>query len=344
MRTLVIHAPRDLRVEEHAVTEPGPGEVRVRIASGGICGSDLHYYQHGGFGVIKLKEPMILGHEIAGVVEKLGEAVTRVKLGDKVAVNPSRPCGQCVYCLKGQSNQCLDMYFYGSAMRFPHVQGGFREKLVVRDFQCEAVPAETPLEIAAFAEPFAVCLHAIKQAGDLMGRRVLVTGCGPIGALCIIAARLAGAIEIVATDVTDATLASARQSGADHTINMAQTPDGLAPFARNKGYFDVVIEASGNQRALVGALDVVRPGGTIVQVGLGGEATLPLNTIVAKEINLRGTFRFHEEFAWAASLLSSGRVNVAHLLTEVLPLADAVRGFELAGDRSRAMKVQLSFA
>src|SRR4051812_24370346 len=135
------------------------------------CGSDLHYFHHGGFGTVRIKEPLIPGHEIAGEVLEAGAAVTRVKPGDRVAVNPSRPCGQCEYCLEGKPRHCLDMRFMGSAMRFPHVQGGFREVLVCSEAQAVPIPGGLSLEHAAFAEPLSVCLHAANQAGQLMGRR-----------------------------------------------------------------------------------------------------------------------------------------------------------------------------
>jgi L-idonate 5-dehydrogenase len=235
------------------------------------------------------------------------------------------------------------MRFYGSAMRMPHMQGGFREFLVCPAAQAVLVPPDVPLELAAFAEPLSVCLHAARQAGSVHGRRVLVTGVGPIGALCVLVARHGGAREIVVTDLADAPLAMARRVGADLALNVAGDPHALDRFAADKGYFDVAFEASGAAPALVGALQVVRPRGSIVQVGIGGsDAKVPLNTLVAKEIDLRGTFRFHEEFAWAVDLLAARALDVMPLLTEILPLDEAVRAFELAGDRSRAMKVQLA--
>src|SRR5436309_281134 len=343
MRAAVLHAAKDLRIEEVAAPPLGPHDVEVRIEAGGICGSDLHYYFDGGFGTVRLKEPMILGHEIAGMISRVGAEVAGVKPGQRVAVNPSRPCGQCRYCQEGKQNHCLDMRFYGSAMRFPHVQGGFREVLVCDEAQAVAVPASMSAAQAAFAEPFAVCLHAVNRAGPLLGKRVLVTGAGPIGALTVIAARRAGALEIVATDVADAPLAAARKAGADAAVNVSE-PDALARYGADKGYFDVMFEASGNAQALAGGLAVVRPTGIVVQIGIAGhEMTLPMNVVVAKEIELRGTFRFHEEFALAVALIGGGLVEVMPLLTATVPLAEANDAFALAADRSRAMKVQLAF-
>src|SRR5918993_805391 len=153
---VVIHAPRDLRLEETEVPALGPKDVEVRIGVGGICGSDLHYYQDGGFGTIRIKEPMVLGHEIAGTVTAVGTLVEKVRPGDKVAVNPSRPCNACRYCLQGLPRHCLNMLFYGSAMRFPHVQGGFRQRLVAEERQCVKVPADLPLEKAVADAPLAL--------------------------------------------------------------------------------------------------------------------------------------------------------------------------------------------
>jgi L-idonate 5-dehydrogenase len=340
---VVIHAPHDLRIEEGAVAEIGPTDVEVRVGAGGICGSDLHYFHDGGFGTVRIREPMVLGHEIAGTVAAVGPAVRSVRPGDKVAVNPSLPCEACRYCLAGLANHCLDMRFYGSAMRFPHVHGGFRQRLVAQERQCVAVPADVPLEKAAFAEPLAVCLHAVSRAGPLLGKRVLITGAGPIGMLTLLAARHAGAGEVVITDVAEAPLALARRLGADRAGNVAAEKDVMASYEADKGTFDVMFEASGNPAALRQGIAAVRPRGIVVLIGIGGEASLMLNVLVAKEVDLRGTFRFDAEFAWAVDAIASGRIDPTPLLTEVVPLARARDAFDLASDRTRAMKVQLSF-
>ena len=260
---------------------------------------------------------MILGHEVAGTVKALGSGVSGLAVGDRVAVSPSRPCNACDYCLKGQQNHCLNMRFYGSAMPMPHIQGAFRQRLVAESWQCHKVADGVSINEAAFAEPFAVTLHAVNRAGSLLGKRVLVTGCGPIGALCILAARAHGAREIVATDVMDAVLAKAREIGADRTINVATDGDKLAAYSANKGYFDVMFEASGNERAVRSGLEVLKPRGILMQLGLGGDVSIPQNLVVAKEIEMRGTFRFHEEFALAVDLINRRRVDVKPLLTGV---------------------------
>lgn len=343
MKTVVIHAARDLRVEEHEQELAGPRQVEVAIEAGGICGSDLHYFNHGGFGTVRVREPMILGHEVAGTIRTVGEGVSGLFVGERVAISPSRPCNACAFCLQGQQNQCLDMRFYGSAMPTPHIQGAFRQSLVVEAWQCHKVADGVSINEAAFGEPFAVTLHAVARAGSLLGKRVLVTGCGPIGALCVVAARAHGAREIVATDMVDAALAKAREVGADRTINVADQPDALGAFSANKGYFDVHFEASGSGQAIRAGLEVLKPRGVLVQLGLGADVSLPQNMVVAKEIEIKGTFRFHEEFGLAVDLINRRAVDVKPLLTGVYGLGDALKAFQIAGDRSRSMKVQLSF-
>ena len=335
MFSIIAHGPLDLRVEELAPpAPPGPGEVAVDLRTGGVCGSDLHYFNHGGFGTVRLKEPMILGHEVAGVVSELGAGVTGLAVGETVAVNPSLPCGVCANCRRGSANLCTDMRFNGSAMRFPHVQGLFRETVVVP--KAQAVPVDGSTALAALCEPFAVCLHAVARAGSLLGARVLVSGSGPIGCLTVLAAGLAGAAEIVVTDISDAPLAVAHALGASRTVNIATVSDGL-----DGEIFDAAFECSGNGQALLAALGVLRAGGRMVLVGLGGEVTLPIAALVPTEAEIVGSFRFDAEFAMAADLISRGRVDPSPLITHTLPMQRAEEAFRLASDRSVAMKVQI---
>jgi len=343
MDALVIHAPGDLRVEDVATPPVGPDQLRVRVRAGGICGSDLHYFQHGGFGTVRIQEPMVLGHEVAGVIEEAGAAVRDFTLGQRIAICPSRPCGACRYCQLGLQNHCLDMRYYGSAMRMPHVQGAFRKEIVVDTSQAYPLAEGVSDAEGAMAEPLAVALHAVNRAGPLLGKAVLVTGCGPIGAMLVVAARRAGATLVVVTDQVAQPLRRAAKVGADETINVAEHPDALARFTADKGRFDVLFEASGNVRALTGAFDALRPRGIVIQVGLGGEMTLPINVIVAKEFDLRGSFRFHQEFRTAVDLINARLVDLKPLVSATLSYRDAGRAFALAADRSQSMKVLLDF-
>ena len=342
MKSIVIHSAKDLRIEDRPVQEPGAGQVEISVAAGGICGSDLHYYLDGGFGDVRLQEPMILGHEVSGYITRLGEGVTNLGIGQLVAVSPSRPCHDCTYCREAKYIQCLNMKFYGSAFPFPHTQGAFREVLVADATQCTAADRLTAGE-AAMAEPLAVCLHAARRASGLLGKRVLVTGCGPIGLLCILVARRSGAAEIVATDLSDFTLRVARQNGADGTINVSRTPGRMDAYAAGKGYFDLLFECAGVPQALVGGIAALRPGGIVVQLGLGGDIRIPVQTMTAKELELRGSFRFHEEFVTAVELMQKGLVDVKPLITQTVELGDAESGFQLASDRNQSVKVQIAF-
>lgn len=342
MKAVVIHSAKDLRVEERMIGAPGPSQVAIEVGVGGICGSDLHYYNHGGFGVVRVKHPMVLGHEVAGTVTALGPHVADLAVGDRVAISPSRPCNHCEYCLKGMQSQCLDMRFYGSAMRDPHVDGAFVQTLTADVSQCHKLADGVTLAEGAMCEPFAVTLHAVRRAGSLLDKRVLITGSGPIGVLCAISARAHGARELVVIDVTDEPLRYALKVGADRVINSAKEPEALGRLASGKGTMDVMFEASGNGAALAAGLAALRPSSVLVQLGLGGEIAFPQNMVVNKEVDIRGSFRFHSEFALAVDLINHGRVNLTPLVSATFPIADAVEAFELATDRRRSMKVQLA--
>ena len=344
-----LHAQGDIRVEEIDVAEPAAGEVLIAMGAGGICGSDLHYYQDGGFGPIRVREPIILGHEVAGTVKAVGAGVENVAVGDRVALNPSRPCNTCHYCLSGLQHHCLTMRFFGSALRFPHEQGGFRDLMVVDAYQCVQVNnPDVSLAEAACAEPLAVCLHALNRAGatagNLAGRKVLVTGAGPIGALTVAALKNAGAAEIVVTDLQDFTLDVARQLGATKTINVRTAPEQLEAYNVDKGYFDIAFECSAAAPAIKSAVMATRPQGTIVAVGVSGDVAVPLNLIVGKEIHFIGTHRFTSEYADAVRLIDQRKVDVRPIISASFKLEDALAAFEAAGDRTRSIKVQLSFA
>ena len=343
MKAIVAHAAKDLRLENQDIPQIGSQQVRVRLQSGGICGSDLHYYNHGGFGAVRLKQPMTLGHEVSGVIEAVGSDVTTHKIGQLVAISPSRPCKNCDFCQEGKQNHCINMRFYGSAMPFPHIQGAFRELLVADVEQCAVADGLSAGE-AAMAEPLSVVLHAVKQVGNLMGKRVLVTGCGPIGLLAVIVARAGGAQEVVATDITSFTTKMALSVGADAVHNVAQDPDALFEYTAVKGNFDVLFECTGVAPVVASTVPTLRPGATMVQLGLGGDMNLPIQAMTAKELVFKGSFRFHSEFFDAVALMRSGQIDVKPLITHTIPLPDFAEAFELASDRNQAVKVQIDFA
>lgn len=345
MKAIVVHAAQDIRLESRPVRDPGVDELQIQVECGGICGSDLHYVQHGGFGTVKLREPMILGHEISGRIVKLGQNTENFNEGQLVAVSPSRPCLACEYCFRGEPNHCLNMRFYGSAMPFPHIQGAFREVLTVHKSQCADAQNLSPGE-AAMAEPLAVTIHAAQQAGNLVGKRVLITGSGPIGLLCLLVAQRAGAKEIVTTDISDYPLDMAKTLGADSTVNVLgeAKEQALEQYYSGKGYFDTLFECTGVAAALAQAIPALRPRGVIVQLGLGGDMNIPVQQLTAKELQLRGSFRFHDEFFTGVSWMQNKKIDVNPLITQTMKLEDMEQAFTVATDRSAAIKVQLAFS
>jgi L-idonate 5-dehydrogenase len=343
VKALKIHGAMDLRIEDFHLEELTPNQVQISVAMGGICGTDLHYYKHGGFGQIKLREPMVLGHEVSGHISKLGSKVTNLAIGQLVSVSPSRPCNNCEFCLKGSQNHCLNMQFYGSAMPFPHIQGAFRETLIAEDYQC--IPADgLSAGEAAMAEPLAVCLHAINQAGNIFGKKILITGSGPIGTLCVLSARRAGAEKIVVTDISDNALDFSNSVGADMIINTLTNYDQLEQFQVRKGAFDFAIECSGSASGINDAIKSLKPKGTLIQLGLGGDILMPLVAVTTKELNIKGSFRFHSEFLLAVKMMQKKLIDVNPLITHKIPFKDAKKGFHIAMDeKENSMKVHLAF-
>lgn len=344
MLALTVHGPGDLRVEErgHARGDPEEG-VEVRIALGGICGSDLHYFHHGRVGERIVREPLVLGHELVGTVIRSwsGDGAVSWALpaaGARVAIDPSRPCGLCAPCRGAAANRCERPLFLGSAASLPHTQGGFSELLVVHPDQCVPIPDGVPLQSAVFAEPLAVALHALQRAGPIAGSALLVTGAGPIGALIAALAHREGAAQVTATDLHARPLALLRKLAPVRTLNVAQSSSLPA--------VDLAIEASGSSAGLRDCLSSTRPGGRVVAVGMfsGDGVALDANALIATEIELLGSFRFsHAEFRAALARIAEG-FDPRPLLTDSFPLADGLLAFEAASRRERSMKVQLQIA
>ncbi|MGW1795889.1 L-idonate 5-dehydrogenase [Streptomyces sp. NPDC001984] len=336
----VIHGQGDLRVEELPAVEPGPGQALVAVRYGGVCGSDLHYWRHGGVGDFRLREPMVLGHEVVGTVVAYGSPDTPgPAVGTAVAVHPATPCGVCPECVDGRANVCRDTRYLGSAARFPHVQGGFAGQMVVPAGQLRPLPEGLELRRAALAEPLSVALHAVRRAGDVAGRHVLVTGAGPIGCLVVAAAKAAGAARVTVTDLLPEALRYAEVAGADTAVRADDPHDSGWPAE-----VDVAVEASGVAAGLDTCLRLVRRGGVVVQLGMlpPGQSPFAGNLVVSREIEVRGAFRFDAEFDEALRLLAAEPVFDA-LVSAVVPVTDAESAFALAADRSRSCKVLLDF-
>ncbi|KAB0269259.1 L-idonate 5-dehydrogenase [Microvirga brassicacearum] len=333
----------DLRMVEGQIAPLDPGMVRVRFGAGGICGSDMHYFRHARTGDFILKSPLVLGHEIAGEIVDIAGPAPGLRAGDRVAVNPSRWCGHCARCREGRPNLCENVYFMGSASKTPHMQGGFATYFDVVPSQCVKVSPDTSFVAAALAEPLAVCLHAVSRAGPVAGCRGIVFGAGPIGLLTLLAARLAGMSEIAVADVAAAPLAFAQRLGADHVVDISGGGDTLENLAAMRP-FDVAFEVSGTAPGLSSAILNVRRGGTVVQIGNlpGGLTSVPANAVMAREIDLKGSFRFGQEFEQAVALIDEGQIDVLSIVTAKRPLSKAPEGFRLALDRSQSVKVVLT--
>ncbi|MEO8137242.1 MAG: L-idonate 5-dehydrogenase [Betaproteobacteria bacterium] len=338
-----IHGANDLRLEPTNTPEPGPGQVLLRLGAGGICGSDMHYFFEGRVGNFVIREPLTPGHEASGVVARVGPGVTRVKEGDKVAINPSHPCGQCDNCRDGRENLCRQMRFLGSASIFPHVQGMFREYFLMGERQLTPVTGDVTLGELACCEPFSVGLHSVNRIGTpLVGKTVLVTGAGTIGCMTVLAAKLFGAVKVIVTDVVDNPLAVARSIGADVGLRVDQLPAGTS-LAEAIGEVDVALEVAGSPQALMSCLEATRKGGTIVQVGtLPPEGMhFPANQIMARELNYIGSFRFGNVFDWAVRYISERRIDVRPLISSQHKITDAIDAFHIARDKTQSTKVQL---
>ncbi|MEU3780836.1 L-idonate 5-dehydrogenase [Streptomyces sp900129855] len=334
----VIHGQGDLRVEELASPVPGPGEVLVAVRYGGVCGSDLHYWRHGGVGDFRLKEPMVLGHEVVGTVLTSADP-SGPPPGTAVAVHPATACGVCPECADGRRNVCRDTRYLGSAARTPHVQGGFAAEIVVPAEQVRVLPPGLDPRRAALAEPLSVALHAVRRAGPVAGRHVLVTGAGPIGCLVVAAAKAAGAARVTVTDLLPAALGYARTAGADTVVRADDPGDPGWPSEA-----DVAVEASGVAAGLDTCLRLVRRGGVVVQLGMlpPGQSPFAGNLVVSREIELRGAFRFDTEFDDALALLAA-EPAFDGLVSAVVPVRQAESAFALAADRGRSCKVLLDF-
>ncbi|WP_156863419.1 L-idonate 5-dehydrogenase [Casimicrobium huifangae] len=345
MLMAMLYGAKDLRLERGDEPPVGDGQVKVRFGAGGICGSDLSYYGKGRVGDFAVMQPLCLGHEVSGEVVEVGAGVTRVKKGDRVAINPNQPCRICRTCVAGKGHLCLKMNFYGSAAVFPHIQGVFREVIVASEAQCFPVPQSCDFRTAAMAEPLAVALHAVRRAGSLVGKSVLVTGVGPIGSLCVLAARRAGAARIVVTDVADGALKRAGALGIDDAVNAVSAPERVEAWYANKGSFDVTFECSGNAAAMTTAIQATASGGCVVQVGMiaGPTADIPVNRFVSREVDLLGAFRFDSEYGAAVRELATGGIDVSPLLTHTFKMTAANDAFAVAADRSQSMKVHLVF-
>lgn len=329
--TAILYKTEDIRLEQQEVPEPASDQVLLRMDSVGICGSDVHYWTHGEIGDFIVKAPMVLGHEAAGVVEKLGSAVTSLKVGDRVAIEPGVPCGGCDYCKAGVYNLCLDMQFCAT----PPVHGNLTRYYVHSASYCYKLPDNVSLEEGALMEPLAVGVHACRRAGVSLGKRVLICGAGPIGLVNLLTARAMGASEVVITDIMDNRLEVAKAMGATHTYKASRKPaeeqaeEVTQLFGGHKP--DVTIECSGVEASVRFGIFATRSGGCLVLVGLGKpEIAMPIVNAAVREVDIRGIFRYANCYPTAIAMVASGKVDVKPLITHRFTLEETLKAFETA--------------
>jgi L-iditol 2-dehydrogenase len=311
----VLHGTRDLRVGPHPMPELGLRDVLVQVRSVGVCGSDVHYYEHGRIGDYVVEDPMVLGHESSGVVVDRGPLADRHAVGQRVALEPGVPCGQCRECRHGRYNLCPDVEFFAT----PPVDGALARYVAIHQDFAHPVPDELSDDAAALIEPLSVAIWANRKAGTTVGSRVLVTGAGPIGVLAAQVARAAGAAHVAVVDVNPDRLARASSLGADQTVDARESADLGAVDP------DILIECTGAAPVVRAGIHALRPAGTAVLVGMGPEvdAPLPVARIQARELTVTGTFRYANTYPEAIALAAAGRVRLDELVGARLPLERA---------------------
>lgn len=337
---VVVPRAGELTITSVPLPAPGPDQAVVRIGYGGVCGSDLHYWSHGSSGESILREPLVLGHEVVGTVARPAADGSGPAEGTEVAVHPATPIGDpAVRHPADRPNLSPRGTYLGSAAHLPHTAGAFAEYVVLPTRMLRPLPAGLSLRLAALAEPAGVAWHGVNRAGDVAGRSALVIGAGPIGALTIGVLHRAGVAEITAVDLHDRPLELARALGATRVLN-ARDADAIADVQA-----DVVLETSGSAPGLGSAVRGATRGGVVVMVGLlpPGDQPLPVSLAVARELDLRGSFRFNDEIDDVLAALADGSLAVEPVITHEFPAADALAAFEVARDPAVSTKVLLHF-
>lgn len=336
---VVAHAADDLRIEDIGAPAPRADEAVVAVAYGGICGSDLHYWRHGAAGASVLREPMILGHEVSGVIAVAAADGTGPEVGTPVAVHPLTAHGDGRTPWPAEHpNLAPASTYLGSAMHLPHTQGAFARRVALPARMLHSLPAGLDLRTAALAEPAAVAWHGVRRAGDVRGRSVVVIGAGPIGQLVAAVAQRAGASSVTVTDLQPRPREIAEARG-------IRSIDARAEGGISELHADVVIESSGTVPGLAAAVSAAVRGGTVVMLGLqrGGEVPAPMATAITRELTLRGSFRFGAEFDEVIAALADGSLDVRGIISQVLPVDEALDAFELAADPASSCKVLIDF-
>ena len=332
MRVSELRGIGDVALVERERPRPAAGEVLVEVGSVGVCGSDVHYYEHGRIGPYVVREPLVLGHEAGGVVAEVGPGVTGLDVGQRVSVEPGVPCRSCAQCLAGRYNLCPDVKFFAT----PPYDGAFCQFVVMPAQFVFPVPDSISDDAAGLLEPLSVGVWACRRAGVSPGRTVLVTGAGPIGLIAAQTARAYGADAVTVTDVNPHRLRLAESLGLG-AVDVSATPlaeAGLEP--------DVLLECSGNGRATWDAVSVLGRAGMVVLVGMGGdEVRLPLSYVQDRELVVTGAFRYANTWPTAIGLAASGRVDLDAMVTGHFGLSEVESALTASRSDPTAVKVMV---
>ncbi|KAI9680941.1 MAG: hypothetical protein M1829_001021 [Trizodia sp. TS-e1964] len=330
--SFVLESRGKLKFEDRPVpTLHSPHDVLIHIRVTGICGSDVHYWTAGAIGPYIVQSPMVLGHESAGVVAAVGPAVTSLRIGDRVALEPGVPCRRCERCKAGAYNQCAAMTFAAT----PPVDGTLAKYYVLPEDFCYKLPEHVSLDEGALVEPLSVAVHVVRRAAVRPGQSVVVFGAGPVGLLCCAVARAFGARKVVAVDIRRERLDFAAGFAASAVFMPLEEPAAenarrlVAAAGLGEGA-DVVLDASGAQASVQTGIHALRVGGTYVQAGMGAaEVVFPITEVCVKEVTVRGSFRYAAgDYKLAVELIATGAVQVGKLVTGRWAFEEAEKAFE----------------
>ncbi|KAE8372568.1 D-xylulose reductase A [Aspergillus bertholletiae] len=330
--SFVLEGIHKVKFEDRPIPELNDAhDVLVNVRYTGICGSDVHYWEHGSIGQFVVKDPMVLGHESSGIISKVGSAVTTLKVGDHVAMEPGIPCRRCEPCKAGKYNLCEKMAFAAT----PPYDGTLAKYYVLPEDFCYKLPENINLQEGAVMEPLSVAVHIVKQANIVPGQSVVVFGAGPVGLLCCAVAKAFGSPKVIAVDIQKGRLEFAKKYAATSIFEPSKVPalenaDRIVNENDLGRGADVVIDASGAEASVHTGIHVLRPGGTYVQGGMGrNEITFPIMAACTKELNVRGSFRYGSgDYKLAVNLVASGKVSVKELITGVVSFEDAEEAFQ----------------
>lgn len=341
MKALVLERTRELALRDIDLPQQvGPGDVRIKIHTVGVCGSDVHYYVHGGIGPFRVDAPMVLGHEASGTVVETGAGVTHLRVGDRVCMEPGVPRLDSPATLRGLYNLDPDVRFWAT----PPVHGCLTPFVVHPAAFTYRLPDNVSFAEGAIVEPLSIGLQAAKKAAMKPGDIAVVIGAGTIGAMTALAALAGGAARVILADVVPDKLALFDGNPAVTTVDVRARPLADAVAEATSGWgADVVFEASGSANAYAGLVDLMCPGGCAVLIGMP-VAPVPLDVVAlqAKEGRIESVFRYANIFPRALALIASGAIDVKPFISRTFPFSEGVRAFEeAASGQPRDIKIQI---